>query len=84
MSNQKWEYNWRTTGSTWDQGPSAALAEMMDEADKLGQNGWEMMNFSVVNQYSDGIGKGPTVHHASTRFENKGWIVACMFKRPVV
>jgi hypothetical protein len=84
MSNPQWEYNWRTKASEWDQGPSVALSEMMEEADKLGQNGWEMVNFSLVNQYSDGIGEGPTVHHSTTRFQNQGWIVACMFKRPVV
>jgi sulfur relay (sulfurtransferase) DsrC/TusE family protein len=79
---EKWEYNWRKTTAGWDENVDVALAEMMDEADKLGQNGWEMVNFSVINHYSQGVGEGPTVQHAATRYQNKLWTVAAMFKRP--
>ena len=79
--DEKWEYNWRTETADWDASVDVVLAKMMDVADKLGQNRWEMVNFSVVNGYSDGIGQGATVHHAATRYQNKVWTVAAMFKR---
>jgi hypothetical protein len=87
-SQQQWEYNYRLMPAKWDQGPAYAVEAMMEEADKVGQDGWEMVNFSVVNEYSNGVGealRGQTgALQQLTRMQHKMWIVLAMFKRPVV
>jgi len=64
-----------------DLGDTLTLVE--DKASELGQQGWEMVNFAVVPQFSQGIGKGQSAMQQSTRFQNQGWLVTTMFKRPL-
>jgi hypothetical protein len=59
------------------------LAEVQDAASLLGQQGWEMVNFAVVPQYSQGVGAGQTAMHMATRFEYQTWLVTSMLKRPI-
>ncbi len=81
--SKKWEYNFQVFTAAWDEGTSYAMSGLMKAADQLGQNGWEMVNFSLVNVYTDSVGKGKTAMQAVQRMECKMWSVAAMFKRPI-
>jgi hypothetical protein len=59
------------------------LAEVQDKASELGQQGWEMVNFAVVPQYSQGVGSGTSAMQQATRFEYQTWLVTTMLKRPI-
>jgi len=85
MSNrlQQWEYHRQLNPCEWDGNLTNTLAESMEWADKLGQQGWEMVSFTIMPSYSNGIGKGPSAVQASTRFQYQGWFVATVFKRPL-
>jgi hypothetical protein len=67
----------------WDGSLSDTLGLVEDKASELGQQGWEMVNFTVAPEYSRGEGKGQMAVQASTLMHNKGWIFTTMFKRPL-
>jgi hypothetical protein len=80
---QRWEYFSQLLGCPWDGDLSNTLGQVEDSASELGQDGWEMVNFTVVPLYSQGIGKGQTAVQQATQFQNQCWLVTTMFKRPL-
>jgi hypothetical protein len=84
---QQWDYYSQIVQCPWDGSLIETMAEVEQRGTVLGREGWEMVNFAVVPQYSDGVGGGEREKSAmiqATRFRNQIWTVITMFKRPIV
>jgi hypothetical protein len=80
---QRWEYNCFCDFGK-GAGPGLSKAVELTRADlaELGQQGWELVNFSVQCEVSIGNGnefKG----QPPTWFSNEGWSIVAFMKRPL-
>jgi hypothetical protein len=72
----KWEYAHSTTGP--HDNAAGAVEELMSGSKEAGNNGWELVNYTVHAQFSDGVGTGPR----STHVQNRAWTATAIWKRP--
>jgi hypothetical protein len=77
---QRWEYKYH---HQWDdsQSVNGALAEMQKIVAQEGQEGWEMVNFTILSFSSDA--KGYTGVITITGLNNRNWTIAWVMKRPI-
>ncbi|MGO9924819.1 MAG: hypothetical protein ACLPLP_01410 [Mycobacterium sp.] len=69
---QKWEYTWFTSGE-FDT-PQGAVAKVVELADQIGQQGWEMLNYTMhsrIGQQQLGF------------MEYQNWSATAILKRPM-
>ncbi len=60
------------------------ITRVQQRALALGREGWEMVNFVIVPEYSQGAAAGAaSAVQQLTRMHNESWIVTTMFKRPI-
>jgi hypothetical protein len=78
---QRWEYNTFTTYDADNLGN--AIREMVDIIDGLGQQGWELVNFTVNSQRGAGVGQGTTVNPNNLVLAGRGWTTLSVMKRPL-
>ena len=69
----RWQYYWLNT-EAFDY-PQGAVQRVVELADKLGEQGWEMLNYTVHFQYSD--------IRRLQDYEHKRWSATAIFKRPI-
>ncbi len=72
----RWEYQCFTTRGVYDR-LDGTLQEALQLASQLGDQGWEMINFSVQSQVSAGRDA-----YGRARMVNEAWSIVCFMKRP--
>ncbi len=83
---QRWEYLSKLWVCPWGGDVSDTLAVVEDKASEMGQNGWEMVNFAMVPEFSRGEAGGSKkvmAVVANGLMHNQYWLVTAMFKRPL-
>jgi hypothetical protein len=81
---QRWEYDVvETEGGGAGPGLYKAMVDLRAQVNGLGQEGWEVVNFTVQSHYSQGVGKGTSAMQQATAFENQSWSIVCLIKRPI-